>query len=46
MRGFGQVFQRCVEAFFGFVGFGLFGRFPELLNLGLLFRHGQRHYQN
>ena len=35
---FGQVFQRGVEAFFGIVRTGLFGRFPKLLDLGL-FRH-------
>ena len=35
-RLLGQVFQRCVEACFGIVGPGLFGRLAELLNLGLL----------
>ena len=38
-RLFDQVFQRCVEAFFGIVRSGLFGRFPELLYLGLTFCH-------
>lgn len=40
---FGQVFQRCVEAFFGVIRPGLFGRFPKFLNLGLVFCHGNLH---
>jgi hypothetical protein len=28
-RGFGRVFQRCIEAFLGIVRSGLFGHFPK-----------------